>query len=726
MPPRRPRLRDVLREALNYFAQRGYRNETELQDWLLRLRAALDLELPTDTATRKELGAVLETIFKREVNSGGVQRRVPGVSRYTLERIAPSLRAELDRRIYAAVDLIKLNKQAATQKTLQRFSGWVTSIPPGGSTGNVREVATEILKPSRQEKFERRRVAIDQGHKLSAAIAHVAAQGSGAIAAIWHDRGQYDRGYDARPEHLARSGKLFLVRDNWAMAEGLLKKGGLKYTDEIEQPAELVYCFPGSTRIPLAEGVKVGYRRWYSGDLTEIVTASGKTMRATPNHPILTPKGWVACGALQKGDYVIEIAEQRVERVVPKLNDDDAEPTIAQVYGTLAKSGIARDVSGGRLQFHGDGSEENVNVIDSTRPLTFDFVTPRAHGSKKFALAMADLGRAALRALEFLLDTCTSLTPGFVSGLDAVPAPGGIAALQHNPRRLADCADYRSSRAEVRGHGESANPGLGSECVDRLSCLVASTKIVKVQRRQFSGHVYNLQTAPGWYVADGIVAHNCSCWYEYVTDPHDLPPELLTAKGRGWTRGLSLAGRADSARPTPAQIAAGNDPKGHVRIAGMDVTIETPKNALRHGVGPDGKPWSVIMPADYGYIRRTTGADGEQIDCYVGPNPDAPIAWVIMQRDLRTGGFDEHKVMLGFDSEAEAVGAYSLGFSDGMGYARLDGDELTTGVRAMPVAELRRWALAAGSVPVDRWEPRPSESAARPTPTPSQEQESSR
>ena len=153
MPPRRPRLSDVLREALNYFTQRGYRNETELQDWLLRLRAALDLELPTDTATRKELGAVLETIFKREVNSGGVQRRVPGVSRYTLERIAPSLRAELDRRIYAAVDLIKLNKQAATQKTLQRFSGWVTSVPPGGSTGNVREVASEILKPSRQEKF---------------------------------------------------------------------------------------------------------------------------------------------------------------------------------------------------------------------------------------------------------------------------------------------------------------------------------------------------------------------------------------------------------------------------------------------------------------------------------------------------------------------------------------------------------------------------------------------
>ena len=66
--------------------------------------------------------------------------------------------------------------------------------------------------------------------------------GSGAIAAVWHDRGEHDHGYDARPEHLARSGKLFLVRDSWAMTDGLVRKGGLQYTDEIEQPAELPFC----------------------------------------------------------------------------------------------------------------------------------------------------------------------------------------------------------------------------------------------------------------------------------------------------------------------------------------------------------------------------------------------------------------------------------------------------------------------------------------------------
>src|SRR5208283_1065590 len=96
--------------------------------------------------------------------------------------------------------------------------------------------------PTAQLKFERRRVAIDQGYKLSSSIAHVVAMGSGAIAGIWHDRGQWDHGYDARPEHLARSGTMFLVRDSWAMREGLIKKGGLQYTDEIEAAGLLVYC----------------------------------------------------------------------------------------------------------------------------------------------------------------------------------------------------------------------------------------------------------------------------------------------------------------------------------------------------------------------------------------------------------------------------------------------------------------------------------------------------
>lgn len=238
-----PSFRALLFEAIREFAKHGYRSEADLSAWLLRLHAALEREMPADGWVRQQLEAALGRIFNREVKTGGLLKRVPGVSRYTLDRISPKLRAELDRRIFAGIDLIRLNRRAAVEKTLQRFAGWVSSVPRGGShQTDIRSIAAELAKPAKQVRFEARRVAIDQGHKLSAAVAHVAAAQAGAIGGIWHDRGERDRGYDARPEHLKRSGTLFLVRDSWAMDEGLIRKGGLGYTDEIEQPAELPYC----------------------------------------------------------------------------------------------------------------------------------------------------------------------------------------------------------------------------------------------------------------------------------------------------------------------------------------------------------------------------------------------------------------------------------------------------------------------------------------------------
>ena len=237
----RPRFRTLLLAAIEHFATAGYSSEAELQEWILRLHRALDLELLGDERTKALISQALTSVYQREVRSG-IQRRVPGVSRYTLDRVAPALRAELDRRIFAGVDLIRLNRQAATQQTLARFSGWVSSVPRGGSSVDRRAVASDVGKSVARVKFEARRVAIDQSAKLSAAVSHVVAMGEGAIAAIWHDRGEDDHGYDARPEHLKRSGTLFLVRDSWALNDGLIAKRGVQYTDEVEQAAELPYC----------------------------------------------------------------------------------------------------------------------------------------------------------------------------------------------------------------------------------------------------------------------------------------------------------------------------------------------------------------------------------------------------------------------------------------------------------------------------------------------------
>ncbi|MHB8146321.1 MAG: hypothetical protein ACYDA5_10945 [Vulcanimicrobiaceae bacterium] len=253
-----PRFRTLLPQALREFAKRGYTSEADLQErvlrlqeWQQRLRAMLEGELPTDEQIHKELAAVVEPFYQcDEADRSGVQPRVTFGARYTIDRVAPDLRTELDSRIVAIVDAgvdrIKVDKRAATEQTLQRFAAWAWSVPRGGAakikTREIAKIAKKIAKPLAQFEYERRRVAIDQGHKLLAAIAHVAAEAEGAIAAIWHDRGEDDKSYDARPEHLARAGKIFLIRDSWAMQEGLVKKAGHQYTDEIEQPGFWPMC----------------------------------------------------------------------------------------------------------------------------------------------------------------------------------------------------------------------------------------------------------------------------------------------------------------------------------------------------------------------------------------------------------------------------------------------------------------------------------------------------
>ncbi|MDA1378653.1 hypothetical protein PCI56_00820 [Plesiomonas shigelloides subsp. oncorhynchi] len=70
------------------------------------------------------------------------------------------------------------------------------------------------------------------------------------------------------------------------------------------------------------------------------------------------------------------------------------------------------------------------------------------------------------------------------------------------------------------------------------------------------------------------------------------------------------------------------------------------------------------MAHDYGYIKRTEGADGDHVDAFIGDNPESQSVYVVDQRNA-DGTFDEHKVMLGFDDEASARAGYLANYSKG-------------------------------------------------------------
>jgi len=149
-----------------------------------------------------------------------------------------------------------------------------------------------------------------------------------------------------------------------------------------------------------------------------------------------------------------------------------------------------------------------------------------------------------------------------------------------------------------------------------------------------------------------------------------------------------ITAAAEKAEPpkSPEHAEAGNYPKGHLHLYGLDITIENARGQERSGVDKGGKKWSVEMPAHYGYIKGTTGKDGDHVDVYIGEDPASDKVWVVDQLDAESGKFDEHKCLLAFPSKAKAEETYLAGFSDGKGKERLGG------MTEMTVAEFKEWA----------------------------------
>lgn len=124
----------------------------------------------------------------------------------------------------------------------------------------------------------------------------------------------------------------------------------------------------------------------------------------------------------------------------------------------------------------------------------------------------------------------------------------------------------------------------------------------------------------------------------------------------------------DLPEPSQLQKEAGNYKKGRIKVSGLNIAIENPCGSERSGVDKDGKQWSNKQYAHYGYIERTDGADGDEMDVYVKEGTDD--AWcgdvfVVNQVFEDTGKFDEHKCMIGFDNEDEAVENYLSNYSVG-------------------------------------------------------------
>lgn len=148
--------------------------------------------------------------------------------------------------------------------------------------------------------------------------------------------------------------------------------------------------------------------------------------------------------------------------------------------------------------------------------------------------------------------------------------------------------------------------------------------------------------------------------------PIEPAPEEIKAQIDNAAHQAATSPTNDLPEPTPLQQQSGNYKKGHVDIAGFDISVENPSGSIRKGITPDGTPWETEMKDHYGYIKGSTGADGDHLDVFIGPDPASEKVFVIDQRNAEDENkpFDEHKVILGATSINDALTIYKRNFSD--------------------------------------------------------------
>ncbi len=176
----------------------------------------------------------------------------------------------------------------------------------------------------------------------------------------------------------------------------------------------------------------------------------------------------------------------------------------------------------------------------------------------------------------------------------------------------------------------------------------------------------------------------------------DPAPAMATPTLAGAAAEAATSPANDLPEPTEAQKEAGNYRKGHRRINGHDISIENPAGSKRSPEWP-------ALKNHYGYIKGTIGKDKDHVDVFMtdrAEDPQLPV--FVVDQVNKDGTFDEHKVVMGTASEAEARSTYLDNYSKGWtglgGIKQMTQDEFKAWVRD-PKKTTRRVTRAPRAAP---------------------------
>lgn len=314
-------------------------------------------------------------------------------------------------------------------------------------------------------------------------------------------------------------------------------------------------CLPGDTLIDGAV-IEAIYRRWYEGAMIEIITESGRHFSATPNHPMLTNRGWVAAGEIVSGDNLICNAGEQHTCSAGNENIERRPATLSEIFDSLSAVSISERRRGGKPDFHGDGMQGDIDILYPLRSLSIGSFTPLYEPLVKQFLTPTDPARAAIcnccgRLLSFDKQPCLCVRtdrdshffePSFDSSMthlqvlsdsglrftrqvtlsDLLQVNVGSESLIPNGLIAGFDSVFSGEPTYTRTSNNFANNGFMS--VEPLGNLfhghtgtVEFDYVISVSLRPWRGHVYNLSTPYGYFTANQLYTGNTLRAYREAT-----------------------------------------------------------------------------------------------------------------------------------------------------------------------------------------------------------------
>jgi len=261
-------------------------------------------------------------------------------------------------------------------------------------------------------------------------------------------------------------------------------------------------CLPGDSLISPRGRITAASKRWYKGKIHIIKTATGRIIRATPNHPILSNRGFVPANSLDIGSQVISHGLRQGESF-SDWQDINKPTTIKDIAESFfASPGVStKEVPVSAPDFHYDGTGSNIAIIGTDSLLS----DGRNASNKQLSLNNNLVFRDIAWSLFDRFCMFAFGRPAYSSTLSRIMSSFNLflSLLKTHLRPLESAISKMQSNTIF---GPSGNVQIDNLCNDFFV-----DSVVHINSLNFSNYVYNLETTESYYIANGIASHNCRC-----------------------------------------------------------------------------------------------------------------------------------------------------------------------------------------------------------------------